>query len=174
MAEAIAIAKGEAAEQVKSIQADLAEKLKVTKGSYNITAQQATLEAQLAVNRTRNEVAPARCSHPPCSMPSRLSVTPLASLSTQATQEIKSAEEAKSAALAALPAEEVKLKRAKESLATANKALALAQKNRAYMRAWTQNQLATALRAVKRAADASKSVAAKAAAVKKGATLVTP
>jgi len=98
----------------------------------------------------------------------------LCSSSFKATEAIHAAEKAKSDALSALPAEEVKLKKAKEALATANKALSLAQTKRADMKAWTQNQLATALRAVRRAADASKTVAAKATALKKGAVLASP
>jgi len=94
----------------------------------------------------------------------------------QAKIAIDTATQLKSDANAALPRAELKLKNAKEALDLSNKALNKAIGDKAYLKAWTQNQLAAALRSVKRAADAAKAVAAKAtndaAATQPGAVVV--
>merc|ERR1712096_176198 len=106
--------------------------MKGLKAQMKTAGAQAEMEASLAVNKTTME----------------------------ATLAVKAAMQEKSAALAALPEEEVNLKKANDALGLAQKALMKAQADKAYMKAWTQNQLATALRAVKRAATAANNVAA--------------
>jgi hypothetical protein len=135
-AAAVKLAQSEATEEVKVIEADLAAKLKVLEAQLKISGKREALEAEEAVKQTK----------------------------IQAKEAIDAAENLKSANNAALPTEELKLKAAGESLDLAQKALAKAVEDKAYLKAWTQNQLASSLRAVKRAADAAKAVAAKAAA----------